>query len=180
MIGTSSIQTSAIKRITRIQVKASVIPSFWPLIVILAMQAIISVATLHNTAFQDEALYLYAGQQIFHYWMGGPVPLDRYAFYFSGYPDVYPVIGGILDMIGGLELARAFSLFCMMGVNAIIYFSTQKLFQRPAAILASATYASLGTVLFVGRLATFDALCLFLIALATAIAFQAAPVATPG
>jgi hypothetical protein len=171
MIGTSSIQTSAIKRITRIQVKASVIPSFWPLIVILAMQAIISVATLHNTAFQDEALYLYAGRQIFHYWMGGPAPLDRYAFYFSGYPDVYPVIGGVLDMIGGLELARAFSLFCMMGVNTIIYFSTQKLFQRPAAILASATYASLGTVLFVGRLATFDALCLFLITLAAGVAY---------
>jgi hypothetical protein len=173
MIGTSSIQPSAIKRIARKQVKASVIPSFWPLILILALQAIISVATLHNTAFQDEALYLYAGRQIFDYWMGGPVPLDHYAFYFSGYPGVYPVIGGVLDMIGGLELARGFSLFCMLGVNAIIYFSTQKFFQRPAAIFASATYASLGTVLFVGRLATFDALCLFLIALATGIAYQA-------
>ena len=172
MIVTSSIQKSAIKYITRKQVKASVIPSFWPLTLILAMQAIISVATLHNTAFQDEALYLYAGRQIFRYWMGGPVPLDHYAYYFSGYPGVYPVIGGVLDMIGGLELARSFSLFCMMGVNAIIYYSTQKFFQRPAAIFASATYASLGTVLFVGRLATFDAMCLFLIALATGIAIQ--------
>jgi 4-amino-4-deoxy-L-arabinose transferase-like glycosyltransferase len=172
MIGTSSIQQSAIKRITRKQVKASAIPSFLPLMLILAMQAIISVATLHNTAFQDEGLYLYAGRIIFRHWMGGPVSLDHYAFYFSGYPGVYPVIGGILDMIGGLELARGFSLFCMLGVNAIIYSSTQKFFQRPAAIFASATYASLGTVLFVGRLATFDALCLFLIALATACAFQ--------
>lgn len=172
MIEASSIQAPAIRRISRIKVKASVIPLSWPLIVILAMQAIISVATLHNTAFQDEALYLYAGGQIFHYLMGGPVPLDRYAFYFSGYPNVYPLLGGVLDMIGGLELARWFSLFCMMGVNAIVYYSTQKLFQRPAAIFASATYASLGTVLFVGRLATFDALCLFLIVLATFIAFQ--------
>jgi 4-amino-4-deoxy-L-arabinose transferase-like glycosyltransferase len=172
MIGVSSIQKSAIRSITRKQVKASVIPSSWPLILILAMQAIISVATLHNTAFQDEGLYLYAGRQIFHYWMGGPVPLDHYAFYFSGYPDVYPVIGGVLDMIGGLELARSFSLFCMMGVNTIIYYSTKKFFQLPAAIFASATYASLGTVLFVSRLATFDALCLFLIVLATACAYQ--------
>src|SRR6266487_4619286 len=172
MIGTSSIQIPAVKRITRKQVKAVVIPSFWPLILILAMQGIISVATLHNTAFQDEGLYLYAGRQLFHYWLGGPVPLDHYAFYFSGYPGVYPVIGGVLDMIGGLELARTFSLICMMGVNAIVYYSTQKFFQRPAAIFASATYASLGTVLFVGRLATFDAMCLFLIALATAIAFK--------
>lgn len=172
MIVTSTIQKSAIKHVTRKQVKASVIPSFWPLIFIFAMQAIISVGTLHNTAFQDEGLYLYAGRQIIHYWMGGPVPLDRYALYFSGYPDVYPVIGGFLDMIGGLELARLFSLFCMMGVNAIVYYSTQKFFQRPAAIFASATYASLGTVLFVGRLATFDALCLFLIALAAAVAYK--------
>ncbi len=172
MIVTSSTQKAAIKRITRKQVKVNVNSSFWPLTIILAMQAVISVATLHNTAFQDEALYLYAGQQIFHYWMGGPVPLDRYAFYFSGYPDVYPVIGGVLDKIGGLELARSFSLLCMMGINIIIYFSTQKFFQRPAAVFASATYASLGTVLFVGRLATFDALCLFLIALATGVALQ--------
>ncbi len=172
MIGTSSIQKSASKRITRKQVKVGVIPSFWPLILVLAMQAIISVVTLHNTAFQDEGLYLYAGRQIFRYWMGGPVPLDRYAFYFSGYPDVYPVIGGVLDMIGGLELARWFSLFCMMGVNAIVYYSTRKLFQRPAAIFASATYASLGPVLFLSRLATYDALCIFLIALATGIAYQ--------
>ncbi len=172
MIITSYKQKPVIKPITRQQVKASVIPSFWPLILILAMQASVSVITLHNTAFQDEALYLYAGQQIFHQWMGGPVPLDRYAYYFSGYPDVYPVIGGVLDMIGGLELARWFSLFCMMGVNSIIYYSTLKFFQRPAAIFASATYASLGTVLFLSRLATFDALCLFLIALATCMAYK--------
>ena len=172
MIGASSIQRSAIKPIARKQVKAGALPSFWPLILILAMQAAISLATLHNTAFQDEGLYLYAGRQISHYWMGGPVPLDRYAFYFSGYPDVYPVIGGFLDMIGGLELARLFSLFCMMGVNTIVYYSTKKFFERPAAILASATYASLGTVLYVGRLATFDSLCLFLIALAAAVAYK--------
>src|SRR5579871_1215987 len=129
MIGISFIETSAIKRITRSQVKASANLSSWPLVIILAMQALISIATLHNTAFQDEALYLYAGQQIFRHWMGGPVPLDRYAFYFSGYPDVYPAIGGILDMIGGLELARTYSLLCMIGVNIIIYYSTQKFFQ---------------------------------------------------
>ncbi len=172
MLGASSIQQAASKRITRKQVKASVIPSCWPLMVVLALQALISVVTLHNTAFQDEGLYLYAGRIIIRHWMGGPVSLDHYAFYFSGYPDVYPVIGGVLDMIGGLELARSFSLCCMMGVNAIIYFSTQKLFQRPAAILASATYGSLGAVLFLSRLATYDALCIFLIALAAASAYR--------
>jgi len=123
---------------------------------------------LHNSAFQDEALYLYAGRQIIHHWNGGPVPLDNYASYFSGYPDFYPVIGGFLDMVGGLELARDFSLACMLGVTGTVYWITTKLYQRPAAIFASATYASTGVVLFVGRLATYDAMSLFLIALAAA------------
>ena len=173
MIETSSpIPESAVKRVSKKRARAIALPACWPLILILAMQAIISLATLHNSAFQDEGLYLYAGRQIIRYWMGGPAPLENYAFYFSGYPDIYPVIGGFLDMIGGLELARAFSLLCMMGVNTIVYYSTEKFFQRAAAIFASATYASLGTVLFIGRLATFDSLCLFLIASGTAVAFQ--------
>lgn len=141
---------------------------------ILGMQCAISLATLHNTAFQDEALYLYAGRQIFHHLMGGPAPLDHYAFYFSGYPYVFPLIGGVLDTIGGLALARDFSLACMLGVTTAAYLTTARLFQLPAALFATATYASTGVVLFVGRLAVFDALCLFLIALATALAAQTA------
>lgn len=133
----------------------------------------VSVITLHNTAFQDEALYLYAGRQIIHHWNGGPPPPENYAYYFSGYPYVYPVIGGFLEMVGGLELARAFSLLCMLGVTAIAYWMTGKLFGRPAAVFAAAAYASTGVVLFLGRLATFDALCLFLIALAAALAVRA-------
>jgi len=137
---------------------------------VLALQALVSLSTLHNTAFQDEALYLYAGRQIIHHWNGGPVPLENYSFYFSGYPYVYPVIGGFLDMIGGLELARCFSLACMLGVTGIAYSVTGKLFHRRAAIFAAAAYASAGVVIFLGQLATFDAMCLFLIALATALA----------
>ena len=140
----------------------------WPLVLVLGLQTVVSLATLHNTAFQDEALYLYAGRQILHHWNGGPAPLDNYASYFSGYPYLYPVIGGFLDMVGGLQLARDFSLVCMLGVTGIVYWITRKLFNRPAAIFASAAYSSTGVVLFVGRLATYDAMCLFLIALAAA------------
>ena len=155
-----------------VRARAGVLPARWPIILILALQAAVSVATLRNTAFQDEALYLYAGRQIIHHWNGGPVIYDPYATYFSGYPYVYPVIGGFLDMIGGMELARSFSLACMLGVTAIVYLITRKLFGKPAALFASAAYASTGVVLFVGRLATYDALCLFLIALATAFAVR--------
>jgi hypothetical protein len=131
------------------------------------MQAVISVVLLRNTAFQDEALYLYAGNNIVGHWFGGPAPLENYANYFSGYPLVYPMIGGFLYREGGLELARLFSLVCMLGVTTIVYLITERLFRRSTALYAAAAYAFTGVVLFVGRLATFDALCLFFIATAT-------------
>jgi dolichyl-phosphate-mannose-protein mannosyltransferase len=173
MIGISSIQTSAIKRITRIQVKASAIPSFWPLILILAMQAIFSVATLHNTAFQDEALYIYAGRQIWQQWLGGPPSLDHYSYFFSGYPYVYSIIGGGLDMLGGLELARSFSLVCMLLVTICGYYVTKKLFNEKSAIFAAVFFVCQGPVLFLSHLATFDSLCLCLLAVGTALAVNA-------
>lgn len=128
------------------------------------------IATLHNSAFQDEALYLYAGRQVIHQWNGGPVPAANYPAWFSGYPYVYPPIGGFLDLVGGLELARDFSTACMLGVTAMVYSVTDKLFHRPAAIFASAAYATTGVVLFLSRLATYDPMCLLLIAIATALA----------
>lgn len=158
--------------VTYRQAAAGSVSRPWPLILILGLQAVLSVATLHNSAFQDEALYLYAGRQIIHHWNGGPVPLDNYASYFSGYPYFYPVIGGFLDMVGGLEFARCFSLVCMLSVTGIVHWITGKLFGRPQAIFASAAYASTGVVLFLGQLATYDALCLSLIALAAAFSVQ--------
>lgn len=167
-----SVDVGGIGRLVDDRTRTSALRAAIPLAFILALQAIVSLATLHNTAFQDEGLYLYAGRQIINHWFGGPAPLDHYAFYFSGYPDVYPVIGGFLDLHGGLELARAFSLACMLGVTTIAYVSTRKLFPHPAEIFAAAAYACSGTVLYLGRLATFDALCLFLVALATVIALH--------
>jgi 4-amino-4-deoxy-L-arabinose transferase-like glycosyltransferase len=156
----------------RAALHASSIARRCPVIAILALQALVSVLALHNTAFQDEALYLYAGRQVIHHWGGGPPPLADYAFYFSGYPYVYPVVGGFLDMIGGLELARGFSVACMLGVTTIVYLMTLRLFGQRSAVFASAVYASAGEVVFVGRLATYDALCLFLIALAAGLAVR--------
>jgi 4-amino-4-deoxy-L-arabinose transferase-like glycosyltransferase len=179
MIGTSSIQKSAVKRITRKQVKAFVIPSFWPLILILAMQAIISVATLHNTAFQDEALYLFAGRQIINGWLGLPDFAISWAYFLSGYAYFYPVIGGALDKFGGVELARMFSLLCMMSTTVCVYYVTKQLFDHYSAILAAVLFAFQGPVLFLGRLATYDALCLVLIALAVVLALHVSTARRP-
>ncbi len=66
-----------------------------PLPLILLFQTIISLLALRNTAFQDEALYLFAGRQILLTWMGKTAYLEPYGLYFSGYPSFYPVIGGL-------------------------------------------------------------------------------------
>ena len=162
-------QPMATREVTRKSFRMAILSSRFALPFILALQALVSLFTLHNSAFQDEALYLLAGRQIFQSWLGGPHVLDPYSTYFSGYPAFYPIIGGTLDMLGGLELARAFSLLCMLTVTLCVYFITRKLFQQQSAVFAAALFACQGPVLFLSRLATYDALCLCLLALAALV-----------
>lgn len=166
------ISRSAIVRGARDRVNTRALSAIWPVSLILAMQVILSYVEVRNTAFQDEGLYLYAGRQIVTQWMGGPPPLENYANYFSGYPYLYPPIGGLLDKLGGLELARAFSLICMLAVTVIVYLISRRFFEAMAAYFATALFACSAPVLWVSRLATYDALCLLLIATATYVALR--------
>jgi hypothetical protein len=145
---------------------------------ILLLQASTSLLALRNTAFQDEGLYLLAGQQIILSWMGKTPYLEPYSLYFSGYPSFYPVIGGVLDFLGGLEAARLFSLLCMLIVTTCVYFITLQLFDRKSALIAAFLFACEGSVLFLGRLATYDALCLCLLALAVLLSLRASKAAS--
>src|SRR5215467_12043636 len=110
MIGRSSMPTSAVKRITRKQGQAILrVPlSRLSLPLVLIFQGLISLVVLQNTAFQDEALYLLAGRQIIDGWLGAPHFPISWAYFLSGYAYFYPVIGGMLDILGGVELARLF------------------------------------------------------------------------
>lgn len=174
MIQVSSTQQPVeTKEIARRHMLAGMTMSRWSLPLILAFQALLSLALLHNTAFQDEALYLYAGRQIWQQWLGGPPSLDNYSYYFSGYPYVYPIIGGGFDMLGGLELARSFSLVCMLVVTACGYYVTKRLFNQKSAIFAAVFFVCQGPVLFLSRLATFDSLCLCLLAVGVVLAVHA-------
>src|SRR5690349_4548975 len=67
-----------------------------PIFVILALQTIVSLS-LRNTAFQDEALYLYAGHRIFDQPLGGPPAPEPYARFLSGLPYIQPLLAGALD-----------------------------------------------------------------------------------
>ena len=152
---------------------------FWlPLPLILLLQAITSLFALRNTAFQDEALYLSAGQQIFLSWEGKTSYLEPYGLYFSGYPSFYPVMAGVLDLLGGLEAARLFSLLCMLIVTTCVYCMTLQFFERKSALVAAFLFACEGSVLFLGRLATYDALCCCLLALAVILCLRAGKAAS--
>ncbi len=143
-----------------------------PLTMILTLQAVVALTMLHNTAFEDESLYLYAGRQLLSQYLGGTQVTDPFATYFSGHPDIYPLMAGTLDAIGGLTLARLLSLVAMLIATVCVYWIGEHLFGSRVAILGAATFALQGTVLFLSRLATYDALCLGLLAIAIVLAIK--------
>lgn len=143
-----------------------------PLAIILSLQSLVALVALGNSAFQDEALYLYAGRQLLAQYLGGPTVTDPFATYLSGYPYVYPLLAGTLDAIGGVMLARLFSLVAMLIATACVYWIGAHVFTRQVAILGTATFALQGTVIFLSRLATYDAMCLSLLAISVAFAFK--------
>jgi hypothetical protein len=146
--------------------------SRFSLLAILCLQAVLSLR-LRNTAFEDEALYLYVGRlETAHLLHGAPLP-GSYAAYFSGAPVLYPVLAAVLNAVGGLALARALSLAEMLAVTAMLYSCTRFLFNERTALCAAALFSVATPVLFLGNFATFDATCLFLLASAATIAVRA-------
>jgi len=167
MITQSIPRAPATRRLARTE-----LAEWLPLLCILLLQGLVSLS-LRNTAFQDEALYLYAGRQYFNQLTGGPVVSEPYALYFSGLPYLYPLLAGALDALGGLELARLFSLACMLVATSAVYQAGRQLYGRESGLIGAALFAVQGSVLFLGRLATYDALCLCLLAVALLLAVQA-------
>ena len=91
------------------------------LLVVLAVQAVLSVRLVRaDTAFQDEATYLWAGHLEWAHWLHG-VPIPPFATYFSGAPVIYPPLGALADSVGGLAGARVLSLVFMLGATALLW-----------------------------------------------------------
>jgi len=150
----------------------------WPLLVVLVVQACLSGRLLWaDTAFIDEATYLYAGHQEIHSILTNgaltvPGANGYYQTYFSGAPVLYPILGAIADSIGGLTAARLLSLVFMLGATSFLYGTAARLFNRRAALFGSAVFAILGPTQFLGALATYDAMALCLMALAAYLAVK--------
>jgi hypothetical protein len=146
----------------------------WPLLAVLAAQAVLSLRLIwSNTAFQDEALYLRAGHLEWARWLHH-APIPNFPAYFSGAPVIYPPLGALADDVGGLVAARILSLCFMLGVTSLLWATTVRLYGQRAALLAAALFATLAGTQFLGAFATFDAMALFLLALAVWLGVRSA------
>jgi hypothetical protein len=146
----------------------------WPLLAVLVVQAVLSLRLVwSNTAFQDEALYLRAGHLEWARLLHG-MPIPNFPSYFSGAPVIYPPIGALADSIGGLAAARILSLCFMLGVTSLLWSTTARLYGRRAALLAAGLFATLAGTQFLGAIATYDAMALFLLALAAWLGVRSA------
>ena len=148
-------------------------PRWWPLAAVLAVQAALSLRLVRaDTAFEDEAAYLWAGHLQWAHWLHG-TPIPPFSAYFSGAPVIYPPIGALADSIGGLTAARILSLLFMLGATTLVWSATSWLYGRQAAFFAAALFAVLGPTLHLGAFATYDAMSLFLVALASWLVIRA-------
>jgi len=141
--------------------------------VILIIQAVLSLR-LRNSAFEDEGLYLYAGHAELAQLLHGVHDSGDFTSYFSGAPIIYPVLGAAADTAWGLEGARALSLAFMLGSTLLLYSFTRRLFNERAGIWSAAAFGLSEPVLFIGHLATYDAMDVFLLALTTWIVVRSA------
>ena len=118
-----------------------------------------------DTAFQDEATYLWAGHLEWAHWLHG-APIPPFPTYFSGAPVIYPPLGALADSAGGLAGARVLSLVFMLGATVALWDAAGRLYGRRAAFFAAALFAVSGPALHLGAFATYDALSVLLVALA--------------
>ena len=144
-----------------------------PLLVILLGQLVLSLHLLWaNTAYPDEALYLMSGHLEWSHWLHG-ASIPRFQTYFPGAPVIYPPIGAAADALGGLAAARALSLCFMLGATSALHGVTKRIFGRTPATFAAALFAGVGATQYLGAFATYDALALALLALATWLGVRA-------
>ena len=79
---------------------------------------------------------------------------------------IYPPLGALADHAGGLAGARVLSLVFMLGATTLLWSAARRPYGRRAAFFAAALFAMLGPTLHLGAFATYNALSLFLVAVA--------------
>jgi hypothetical protein len=146
----------------------------WPLFAVLAVEAGLSLRLIwSNTAFQDEALYLWAGHLEWSHLLDGTT-IPAFATYFPGAPVIYPLVGAAADAVAGLAGARSLSLIFILVATILLWSTTGRLYGRWAAYFAAGLFGVAATTQVLGAFATYDAMSLMLLAAATWLAVRAA------
>ena len=145
-----------------------------PVMAICAVQAALSLTLVwSNTAYTDEADYLWVGRLEIAHWMHGTSWPSVYAYRaFPGSPILYPPLGALANGIGGLAGARILSLIFMLMATVLLYFTASRLIGRTGALFAAALWALSEPALRL-TFATFDPLSVLLTTLAAWFVVQA-------
>ncbi len=142
------------------------------LLAVLVVQAALALRLVwSNTAFADEAEYLWYGHMEWQHWLHGS-PLPQY--YLSGAPAIYPPLGALADSAGGLAGARLLSLMFMLAATALLYGTAARLFSRRAGLIGAAMFVAVGPTADLGAWATYDPMAICLMALAAWLAVRSA------
>ncbi|MBO0841440.1 MAG: glycosyltransferase family 39 protein, partial [Sciscionella sp.] len=127
-----------------------------------------------NTAFLNEAQYLYAGHQE----LANKLRMLGYDTYFSGHPSLYPVLGALVDSIGGLTAARLLGLAFMLLATWLLYRMTTDMFGPVAGCAAALAFAAIAPTQFLSAFATYDPMAMAMLAVAAYCAHRATWTAT--
>jgi hypothetical protein len=145
-----------------------------PLLAICLVQATLSLTLVwSNTAFEDEAGYLWLGRLVIAHWLHGASWPTAYPDRFlSGSPLLYPPLGALANSLAGLAGARILALGFMLGATVLLYFTASEIVGRVAALFAIALWAVSEPVLRLA-FATIDPPSIFLTALSAWLILQA-------
>jgi hypothetical protein len=143
---------------------------------ILAAQACLSLLLAgSNTAFEDEALYLWAGHVELAQWFhGAHVVVSPFTRYLSGAPQIYPPLAALADSAGGLLGARVLSLVFMLATTCLLWSAAHRLSGRRAAVICCALWLACEPNLRMGAYATYDPMAIFCVCLALWLVILAA------
>ena len=144
-----------------------------PLTFICVAQVALSLSLVwSNTAYIDEADYLWVGRLEIANWLHGvPWPSAYADRLFSGAPIIYPPVGAVANNIGGLAGARVVSLCFMLGATVLLYFTASRLIGHRGAVIAAALWALSEPAIRL-TFATFDPLSVFLTAVSVWLIVQ--------